>query len=90
MGAFVYNNHDAELLFRARIPYWFIYPTQRLMQVRIDRLEDLLEPANYQETPSSDVPIIYEGPANLSSIYNAVMYHTQLQSHVPNPFIPAS
>ena len=90
LGAFVYNTHDAELLFRAGLPYWFVHPCAKLPQVRVDHLDDVFKPKNPNELPDSKSDLLYEGPADVEAIHKAIVAHTTMKSEASNPFHPAS
>ena len=59
MGAFVTQIQDAERLFRAGIPYWFVHPVSDLLRVRVDQTMGLAYPETTEYMPGSSV--IYEG-----------------------------
>ena len=88
IGVFVYNNHDAELLYQAGIPYWFMHPTSHLAHIRVDELEDFIYPADYDDQPDSE--IIYEGSADLHAIHHAILKYNSLKAESQNPFVQSA
>ena len=90
LGAYVYNNHDAELLFRVGLPYWFVHPCVELAQVRVDTLEEIFKLKNSNEVPDSKADILYKGPADIETIHKAIVSYTTMKSEASNPFQLAS
>lgn len=73
MGAFVTKVQDAERLFRAGIPYWFVHPVRNLLRIRIDNSMGPAFPEFEDYMPAA--PVIYEGPPDLFAQHQAIMQH---------------
>ena len=73
MGAFVTSLQDAERLFQARIPFWFVHPLRHLLCIRVNNLTPLSSAEAGPDIPGSTV--LYEGPADLVVQYKAIIKH---------------
>lgn len=74
IGAFVTSVKDAELLYQAGIPYWFVHSVRNVLRIRVNKLagvaSPLLKPCDLGMPGSS---VIYEGPASIVAQHNTVM-----------------
>ncbi len=77
MGAFVVRIPDAELLFRAGIPFYFVHPVRALSRIRVDE-ERPYWPLEENSVGWEDhVPActhIYEGPLDIKAQFLAITH----------------
>lgn len=74
MGAFVMHVSDAELFFRAGIPYYMVHPVRNLSRICVD-YEAPVRLMNDEERWMDKIPpshVIYEGPLDIKAQYKAV------------------
>ncbi|THU83092.1 hypothetical protein K435DRAFT_871653 [Dendrothele bispora CBS 962.96] len=76
LGAFVWDINHAELLFRARIPFWYIHDVNDVPKVSVEKLAPLVSFTSVCQSDSSFVePVIFRGVPNVQAQYTAINNH---------------
>jgi hypothetical protein len=92
IGAFVWDPNDADLLYRAAIPFWMIQPSRNIDQLRIKETSVLLGPQAFLELADFVPPLapMYSGPPDTSKQYSALVKDIRQTFKVANPFEESS
>ncbi|THU98525.1 hypothetical protein K435DRAFT_856534 [Dendrothele bispora CBS 962.96] len=87
IGALTWDINDAELLFLARIPFWFIYKVEDVPRVSIAKLSVpvLFDTVCRNESPFLE-PVIFRGVPNIQAQYTAIHDHLVAVFNTHSPF----
>ncbi|KAK7468907.1 hypothetical protein VKT23_003404 [Stygiomarasmius scandens] len=87
VGAFTWDINDAELLFLARIPFWFIRKVEEVPKVSVAKLSPLVPIALVcqDECPFPE-PVVFCGVPNIEVQYTAINNHLLTIFNTHSPF----
>ncbi|THV03422.1 hypothetical protein K435DRAFT_851900 [Dendrothele bispora CBS 962.96] len=86
LGAFTWNVNHAELLFRARIPFWFLHDVKDVPKVSVGKLAPLIPFASVCQDESPFIePSIYRGVPDVQAQYAVINDHLAVifDTHCP-------
>ncbi|THU95071.1 hypothetical protein K435DRAFT_859927 [Dendrothele bispora CBS 962.96] len=87
IGAFTSDIQQAEVLFRARLPFWFIRQVQDIAAVAVGKLAPMIpvDTLCRMESPFPE-PVIFRGVPNTQAQYNAIQNHLNAIFNTQSPF----